>query len=152
MAELTRLEEIDAQRYIENLLGLGPQLQEHQWQRDLARKAMWLGATAKATDIALDKEKLKSALEGLPYQGRYTLSDVSDIQRGLLGKYQDAPIPPLDEHGGGNAAYIAMMKYSPSTLDKGNLFSHWISSGAEDNSLVQNAIMDLDFITDIERQ
>ena len=150
MAELTRLEEIEVQKYIENLLGLRPQLQKHQWQRDLDRSAMYLGAQAKAFDLGLNEEKLKDALGGLPYQGRYTQSDVQDIQKGLLGKYQDIPlvktlIPSIDKYGGHNAAYIAMMQYSPSTLDKGDLFSYWHGEGKLGSQLVQDSLMDLEY-------
>ena len=145
MAELTRLEEIKVQRYIENLLGLRPQLQKHQWQRDLDRSAMYLGAQARAFDLGLNEEKLKDALGGLPYQSRYTQSDVHDIQKGLLGKYQDAPITSLDKYGGDNAAYIAMMQYSPSNLDKGDLFSYWQGEGKLDSQLVQDSLMDLEY-------
>ena len=156
---LNKQEEADAQKYIEDLLGL------RDTKNLVDKAAMTASALARAVNLGMNEESRNAALSGLPHQGRYGYSDVRDIQKGLLGKYPNINIDSilkfltkdkegkplgLKNFGGEGAAYIAMMKYSPSTLEPKEMFNFWKTN--PQSALVTNSLMDLDIRTGINPQ
>jgi hypothetical protein len=156
---LSKQEEADAQKYIEDLLGL------RDTKNLFGKGAMTASALIKSFNIWRDEEKRNAALSGLPYKGRYGYSDVRDIQKGLLGKYPHIDVDKilgffvkdkeenplgLKDVGGESAAYIAMMKHSKDTLDPYDMFAFWKKN--PDKEAITNSLMDLDFITEIKPQ
>ena len=148
-------EELEVGRALEKLFGLKPTGHPFLKYKDAVEKVGLLGL-GKTSESRLN---WKDAIQSLPYQGRYTLSDVEDMTNRLKGKYPDAPLisgvrdffhrlkypdAPLISDATGNDVYMKIMQYSPRTLDDREVFHYW--SKKPENEILQNAIMDLDII------
>ena len=130
-------EELEVGRALEKLFGLKPTGHPFLKYKDAVEKVGLLGLGQNYES----RLNWKDAIQSLPYQGRYTLSDVEDMTNRLKGKYPDAP---LISDATGNDVYMKIMQYSPRTLDDREVFHYW--SKKPENEILQNAVMDLDII------
>ena len=128
-------EELEVGRALEKLFGLKPTGHPFLKYKDAVEKVGLLGLGQNYES----RLNWKDAIQSLPYQGRYTLSDVEDMTNRLKGKYPDAP---FISDATGNDVYMKIMQYSPRTLDDREVFHYW--SKKPENEILQNAIMDLD--------